>query len=246
MTVSSTEIERIVREVLAELAGAGADGASVPPSFPKAGRDNGQGTATSPPAAPGELALTAPVVTLADLEGRLGALRRLVVPTGAVVTPAVRDELRRRNVALLRSSDVPSRPSGDVRLVAVTHGERSNSSAVLAAINQEGVPVEAEAADCLIVATDRLAEAVADSDALGLLLTRHTAAGLCLANRHAGVRAVTGPDAPAVLAAVEAVGANVLVLDPAQLTLFQLKKMVAGFFRGGVRVCPAELAERLT
>jgi hypothetical protein len=186
------------------------------------------------------------VVTLAEVEGRLGALRRLVVPNGAIVTPAVRDELRRRNVALVRSSDAAPLPSGEVRLVAVSHGKRSSPSAALAAINQEGIPVEAHSADCLIAATDRLAEAVAAPGALGLLLTRHTAAALCLANRHAGVRAVSGGDTPAALAAVEAVGANLLVLDPAGLTLFQLKKMVAGFFRGGVRDCPDVLAGRLT
>ena len=99
--------------------------------------------------------------------------------------------------------------------------------------------MEPVALDCLIVATEQLAAETARSDTLGVLLTPHTAAGLCLANRLRGLRAVTGGDAPAVAAAAAAVGANVLVVDPRAGTFFQLKQMVAEFCRGGVRPCPA-------
>ena len=81
--------------------------------------------------------------------------------------------------------------------------------------------------------------------ALGLLWTRHTAAGLCLANRHAGVRAVLASGVPATAAAVAAVGANVLVVDPAVGTAYEKKQILRDFCLGGIRECPEALKERL-
>jgi hypothetical protein len=68
---------------------------------------------------------------------------------------------------------------------------------------------------------------------------------MCLANRQRGVRAVSGADAAAVAAAATAVGANLLVVDPAAAGFFQLKQMAAEFCRGGVRACPAVFRDRL-
>jgi ribose 5-phosphate isomerase RpiB len=82
-------------------------------------------------------------------------------------------------------------------------------------------------------------------DTLGAILTRHTAAALCLANRHPGVRAVLATDIPAAAAAVAAVGANLLVLDPTAGTFFQMKQILSDFCRGGVRDCPEVLKKRL-
>ncbi|MBL9081025.1 MAG: hypothetical protein JNK76_04425, partial [Planctomycetales bacterium] len=48
------------------------------------------------------LEVAAQVVTLAEIDGRLGDKRRLVVGPKAVVTPAVRDVLRQRNIVLER------------------------------------------------------------------------------------------------------------------------------------------------
>src|SRR6476646_2755582 len=57
--------------------------------------------------AAGELAVSDKVVALAHLDGRLDGVTRLVVPRGAVLTPAARDELRKRGIAL--ASAVESR-----------------------------------------------------------------------------------------------------------------------------------------
>jgi len=81
---------------------------------------------------------------------------------------------------------------------------------------------------------------------LGVLLTRHAAAGLCLANRLRGVRAVTGVEAPAVAVATAAIGANLLVMNPLVGSFFQLKQMVTEFCRGGARPCPEVFRARLT
>lgn len=49
-----------------------------------------------------ELVLTERVITMRTVEGRLGGVQRLLVPAKAVVTPAVRDELRKHKIELMR------------------------------------------------------------------------------------------------------------------------------------------------
>ena len=137
----------------------------------------------------------------------------MVVSREAIVTPAVRDELLRRGIALEQADSLKDRPAS-VRLALMTAGTDFDPTSLVAALAREGFQVEPSASDCLIAAVDALAAEVAKPDTLGVLVTPHAAAGLCLANRLSGVRAVAGVDAPAVAAASAAVGANLLVVDP--------------------------------
>jgi len=230
------DIDRIVREVLAELAGA-------PSAAAKVEQDDAPQTPSS--RADDHLVISCRVVTLADVADRLDAIRRLVVPPGAVLTPAVRDELQRRNIAIRFAEAETDRPTAGLRLVLIAHGEHVDPPALASALRHEGLNLEQHALDCLIAATDRLAAEVVRGDTLGLLLSRHTAAALCLANRHRGVRAVSGSDARAVSTAAASVGANLLVLDPAVGSLHQLKQMIGEFTRGGVRPCPEVFRTKL-
>ena len=218
MSEPTIDIERVVREVLAEL--------GVARKADEAARDEGRGKwCCSPnppnvpevpepaplaqsPLTPGELIIDSRVVTMTEVSGRLDAVRRVVVSREAIVTPAVRDELLRRGIALAYAESSNGHPATPVRLVMITTGTDFDPAALVAGLTREGLKVEHAASDCLIAATDQLAAEVARPDTLGVLLTRHTAAGLCLANRLGGVRAVAGVDAPAVAAAAAAVGAN--------------------------------------
>jgi len=83
MTYSEQDVERIVLEVIRRLGLVG----SPPP------------TATNEP---NELVVSERVVTMLSIEGKLAGVNRLTVPARAVVTPAVRDELRQRNIELVR------------------------------------------------------------------------------------------------------------------------------------------------
>ena len=47
-----------------------------------------------------ELRLEQRLITLATLNGRLDGVKRVIVPKNAVITPAVRDELKDRSVLL--------------------------------------------------------------------------------------------------------------------------------------------------
>ena len=80
--VSEAEIERIVQEVIRRLTSAGIRVSS----------------------GNSELKLSDRIVTLATIEGRLDGVQQLVVPAKAVVTPSVNDELRDRNIELVRQS----------------------------------------------------------------------------------------------------------------------------------------------
>jgi hypothetical protein len=202
--------------------------------------------AKKPAALEGDLAIDSRVVTMAELTGRLVNVRRLVVSRKAIITPAVQDELLRKNIALAFSDAPASPPAAAPRLALITMGVDFDPTSLIAVLGREGVQTDAAALDCLIASTERLADELGKPNTLGLLLTRHTAAGLCLANRFRGVRAVTGGDVPSVATAAAAVGANLLVLNPKASGFFQLKQMVTEFCRGGVRPCPEVFRKQLT
>ena len=93
MSGSTFDIESVVREVIRRLTNGNSG------HTPRAGADERQNTNA------GTMRLTQQVVSLAQLEGRLDRVNRLVVPSRAIVTPAVRDELRRNGVALQRDCE---------------------------------------------------------------------------------------------------------------------------------------------
>ena len=239
MSHTAVDIERLVREVLAELgaapAGAArADAAETPPAAAR--------THDAPADA---LVLTDRVVTLAQLDGRAPGVRRLVVPEGAVVTPAVRDELRRRGVAIEYGAAREQAPEAACKVAVWNVSKRYDPAPLMAMLRREGVPADLETSDCLITATDALAAAIGRGGIVGLVLTRRPAMALCLANRHAGVRAVLGLGAPQAAADLAAVGGNVLAVDWAARTLFQVKQMASELYHGAPRACPHELKQRL-
>jgi hypothetical protein len=240
MSQDTLEIERVVRQVLAEL-GLASNGDSAASKPAGAGRSNDE------PDGSRELVLAGRVVTLAEVAGRLEGICRLVVPARAVVTPAVRDDLRRRGILLAFASACGEKVSAgsEIKLVVAAVGESFDLEPLTEMLGGEGVEVSAAEYKCLIRAADELGRRLARSDTLGMLITKHTAAGLCLANRRPGVRAVLGVDATTAASDVAAVGANLLVVDPLIAGPLQLKQMASRFCRGGPAVCPEVFRERL-
>jgi hypothetical protein len=84
MTFSEEQIEWIVVEVIRRL---GLLGASA--------------EANGAPQSNVELCISERVVTLRTIEGRLAGAKRLVVVPRTIVTPAVKDELKARNIELV-------------------------------------------------------------------------------------------------------------------------------------------------
>ena len=186
------------------------------------------------------------MVTLESIAGRLQGAKQLLVPPGALVTPSVRDELRRKGVTLVRGSAANGDQASRSRPVLLVVGRTRHDPAwPCRCCSRKASTYKAESTDCMIASTDKLAAAVATGQSMGLFWTRHTAAGLCLANRHASIRAVLAGSVATTAAAVAAVGANVLVIDPTIGTTYEKKQMLREFCLGGVRECPEALKEIL-
>jgi hypothetical protein len=85
MTANQADVERIVVEVIRRLRAMEASAAPAAPA--PVGHD---------------LVLTERVITMQTIDGRLAGVQRLLVPPKAVVTPAVRDELKKQKIELVR------------------------------------------------------------------------------------------------------------------------------------------------
>lgn len=250
----AVDMDRIVEEVLRELRHVLSAGAPAAPSAKQAPAPPPTAPAATAarveaprPALKTELALSNRLVTMADVEGRLSGIRRVVVPARAIVTPAVRDELLRRRVELrFASADkAKTAAASTVRLEAIVAATGYDPQPLAAALKHEKIEVALDRLKCVMATSDRLAEAVRRPGTLGLMLTRHTAAGMCLLGRLPSVRPVLAFDAAQAMADAEAIGANVLVIDPRAYAPAALQRLVVEFCRAGVRACPAVFEKRL-
>lgn len=246
MSDVEAQIERIVRQVLAELGAAPwmARGGQPEPGSPKSEKTGAGGPPEDISGQAGDWVVAQRVVTLARLPELWEGVQRVVVPPGAVVTPAVHDELLRRGVALVYRPRLASgTAAGRVRVVTVSRSY--DATALVRAMAETGFHVESERRECLIETTDRLAQDLAAGLDAAVVVSRHTAAALCLANRHHGVRAILATTAGGVAGDAGAVGANLLVLDPGAHSLFTARQVLRAFLQGIPRLCPEVFRARL-
>lgn len=245
----AVEIDRIVREVLAEKG-------LLPQAFGEVAADASRTIAAVPEAEPaaaiehqpamaGDVIVSDRVVTLAGVGERLASARRLLVPPRAVVTPAVQDELRRRKIALVFEEARSAPAAAAATAVVAVLGSRIDPAPVIEELNRAQVAVDLRRFECLIKATDELAGRLAAGNCSGILLSNYPAVALCLANRHGRVRAIVASDASQTAADAASVGANLLVIQPRSMTEDALRRISAWFCRQGPGHCPEALRERL-
>lgn len=209
------EIEQIVREVVRRL------------------RENNG----SPEKGSQALAINDRVVAMATIEGRLAGVRQLVVPQRSVVTPAVRDELRQRNITIVRSDNVRQQATTETLLVGVAvSGGKEKSSVDW--MKNESINVQRLPAGVLPNVVERMIGELKQNNRLGLLVTDQPVAALCLANRQGNVRAALGCSTEAAREAVETIGTNLLVIDPRKKSHHELRGIARQFAAGGSRECP--------
>ncbi len=192
-----------------------------------------------------DLALDEAVVSATVLADRLAGVGRLMVRRGAVVTPAARDLLRERNIDLSYQT-AASQAGARTRLVVGLADTNCPTTTLFNLLTREPLAIEHVTATDLAAVLDELAGQLAKPMTLALLLTGESAAALCLANRLPGVRAATAGSIRDVVAAIAAIGINLLVLDPTGKSPFVLKQWIARFCQGGPRVCPESWRQRLT
>jgi hypothetical protein len=210
----------------------------------------------------GELVVDQAVVSLsaiAELSGKLDGVRRLIVRRKAVVTPAVHDLLRQRQIELAYRSEVDGKPNkanetsapviDSLRLIiGVAEMNNMQLDLLLKLLARASVAIQRLASASLLPTIDDLAKQLAAPATIGLLLTSEPAAAVCLSNRLAGVRAMAAGDAgtlTALGATARAVGANLLIVDPAGRGPFAMKQLIDRFFEGAPRVCPPQWRGRL-
>ncbi|RMG03589.1 MAG: hypothetical protein D6741_02145 [Planctomycetota bacterium] len=193
------------------------------------------------------LVLNTRVVTLAAVESKLDNVRRLIVPPRSVITPAVRDLLDQRHIQVVFDADGSKQesqtPSGTCDLTILLLGSRISEMQVGRILRDAAFTATCERFSCLIAATDRAAD-IAGANGAVAILSRHTAAACCLANRHRHVRAIVAHDVLKLPEDVAAVGANTVIVDPTP-GMFVVKRTLVAFMENFGRECPEVFRERL-
>lgn len=155
-----------------------------------------------------DLVLSERLITLDTLRNRLKGVTSVQVASKAIVTPAVKDELKDRGVSLVVADDAPA-ASPLSKLAVLACGEPAD----LAAWSQH-VSVEQETDPRRAVTR---AVNLTRQTGLAVLLCKDAAASACLANRTAGIRALAAPATSTLESAMRAIGANLVTVDPATL-----------------------------
>jgi ribose 5-phosphate isomerase RpiB len=250
MVQKTADIERIVRDVLVDLGLASAihapsvvERASAPGFVEPAPERVEQ--PVPPPRPVGDVVVADRVVTLAGIGERLASARRLVVPPKAVVTPAVRDELRRRNVTLVVQENTTTATDACGRVALTVLGSRIDPKPLADELQRQGLTIDVQRFDCLIKANDDMSRRVATPGTTGVMLSNYGAVAMCLANRHQGVRAILASDESRTATDAVSVGSNLLIVEPRRTTPDTMRKIVAAFCQQGPGECPKELLDRL-
>jgi hypothetical protein len=234
------DLEQIVQAVLAELERRQPAPAATPATEKPAAEQP-----TPVRSAPRELTICSRVVSLAEIGDRLNQIRRLIVAPGAIITPAVRDALDDRNIEITYAASGRPTTTTGARLVLVAARTKFDPNTLAGTLTTSGIPVETQTSECLIRTTDQLAERVRNGATLAVILTPDVAAAVCLANRLQGVRAVSAANPTDALASARAVGANILIVDPASKGQYQLKQIITQFCSTGPSPCPNPLQAKL-
>ena len=220
-------VERLVAEVLRRLA---ADA-----------RPAAASSAPGPAAVGGAAPLADRVVTLAALERLPAGTRHVAIDARAVVTPSARDYARDAGIALERRSAAGASSAEPRPFLIATAACAADPAGTAAAIARAVPAAQRLAGSGLADVIAAVATHAARDAARAVLLTGRPALALVLANRSPSLRAVTGRDAAALVAAAADCQANLLVVDPARFT-GGLERACADFAARPSGTVPAELA----
>lgn len=259
----AVEIDRIVRQVLAERSWSAADGATVR-----------LGPATLPPCSAAVLtrsevrSLPGKVITLSDVEGLAHSEQPLSIAAGAVISPLAMDYLKAHGIELVANETAPNATPeldpagarctcgcgrcapgghGAVHLRIARWGYAVVEPAPLAvaavsALARSGTRLEALASGTLSTVLEAVTSAIRVSDDWGAVcFCRESALAVCALNQHEGIRAAAAESVQQVVRATETLGINVLVVEPEGKTQHELRGMMRVFCRSeGAWTCPPE------
>lgn len=174
------------------------------------------------------------VITLETLKKHAGS-SELAVTTKAIVTPAARDELKRRGIRLIRQ-DATNKPTANAtnpspasknRLLAANIGADYQPKMLAQLLSGDGASLEQHPANALETVVLEHGKRVASEKCKAIWFTSQPAHAVCLANRQSGVWAVVGSDVESLTAALKHTAINVLAIDPRKKSQYLLRQMLA-------------------
>jgi hypothetical protein len=220
MTVDSSLVDRIVHSVLQQLKGPIAAEKPAPASTTPAPAPN--------PKTASDHRLAQPVITARLIEEQVprGA-SAVVVSSRAVITPSALDVVRARKLVIRRESTANSQPKSTSPLLAIVV---RNTPVVERLARQKSW--RRELLGCPDDAAKLAISSLARGDSGGVLIfaaQNHRAA--CFANRNAAVKAAAVSSFEGLRAILDQLRLNVLCIDPAGASDFELTRMIDLFER---------------
>jgi hypothetical protein len=245
MNISQADIDRIVREVVAQFQRQ--EPATEPATDPSGSIPSVSiPVATVPTAEVSEFRLDSQVITADQVEGRLEGIRKLVVGSRAVLTPSTLEYLTDHKVAVTyRDTTVRTIVASGAKLYLIAALAPVDPASLATRLIKVGIDVQASTSRCLIETTDRLAAAMVDADQFAVVVTRYRSAALGLLNRKSNLRAVAAESFDQVEAEASQIGANTLVIDPIGKSQYQLDRMIETFVRSDCHTIPETLVSFL-
>lgn len=214
MTLTPEQVERVVAEVVRRLT-AGASVVAPAVTSPSVAISTSSAT----------LQIHERLVTMATLDGRLASAARLVVPKRAIVTPQVRDELKRRKIELVRCDNVQP-GSVEIRLLLAADTASREALKGLAGLIERAEVIESGATSCLTGTVKELTRHMGARRTPGLLLTEQPFAAVAAAYA-AGQIAAHVRTAADVAQAKKETKTNLFVIEAAKLQRPALARLVA-------------------
>ena len=219
MKSASLQIEEIVREVLRRIELHGGQPAEVE-AVPELS-DETSAVCTAP--TPRQLELTGRVVSLRDVEGKLGGVQHVTAVADAVVTPAARDYLTQHHIQMtFRPPDVG--PQRNSALYLAAFATPFDTQQLCDDLAQRGMRCRLTEGGALPTILHLLAPKLAVG-ATALLVTEEPHVALCAANRHTSIRAFIATDRGRLTKVREAIGGNLLIIDRAQSSDPEIREM---------------------
>ena len=197
MTLSSRQIEEVVRRVLEQMQ---------PSTMTEEHTSNAK---SNRPLAE----LSERVVTTEQIATIMPGTA-IRVPPSAVVTPAAIDMLRDRNVTLVRSTRDGQNNAEKNQLWIVNAVSSFDASRLGKELQRQGMLLNRQTTSHLTDAVRYVVDHLSRGVGRAVLLTEHTAAACCMANRSPLVRALHAKSVEEIEQACEEMAPNLLLLNP--------------------------------
>lgn len=190
------------------------------------------------------------VVTATALERRLNGHHELVLPARAILTPAAADHLRERGVRVSRQASGAASAAPAVAWGYSQDRPYPLVSSAVQSLGREGLSWK----DLTLAGGESpcrwaraVAECVARGDCQGgVVFCQDPGLVCCVANKVAGLRAVTTNTISAAARATLTLGANLLIVEMPGRTFFEVRQIMRIVCQPGPPACPPGVACTLT